>query len=101
MMDIYYAQGPLLAPDEDKDLPDYTVLAYFRTAIAKKGATPEVMLNTPAIITASFGRGRVIVISPHPEKTESEKDAEKMIIRAVDACAKTHDESLLKLKKAS
>jgi len=101
MMDIYYAQGPLMTRAKDCDLPEFTVLAYYRTAIAKKGAVPEVMLNTPAIVTAIYGRGRVITISPHPEKSASEKGAEKMVVRAVEACAKTRADSLTKLKKAS
>ena len=101
MMDIYYAQGPLMARAKDSKLPDFTVLAWFRTAIAQKGAVPEAMLNTPAIVTALYGRGRVLLFSPHPEKNSSEKGAEKMIIRAVEACAKTRTESSTKLKKAS
>jgi hypothetical protein len=29
------------------------------------------MINTPAIVSGSFGKGRVISVSPHPEATES------------------------------
>jgi hypothetical protein len=31
------------------------------------------MVNTPAIVSASFGRGRVVSISPHPEATNGLK----------------------------
>ena len=65
---IEYRQGPLLAPGDDKDLPAYTPLATFGTEIAKKGAPSGVMVGTTAIAAAPYGKGRVIAISPHPER---------------------------------
>lgn len=82
-MDIYYAQGPLLGPAKVDDLPDYTVLAHYRTEIAKKGAPKGVMLNTPAVISAPFGKGRVLCFSPHFEKTQSEKGADALVRQAL------------------
>jgi hypothetical protein len=38
--------------------------------MAKKGAPSGVMKGTTAIAAAEFGKGRVICISPHPEKTK-------------------------------
>jgi glutamine amidotransferase-like uncharacterized protein len=98
MMDIYYANGPLMAPAEKEELPDYTALAFYRTEIAKNDAPEGVMINTPSIVTALFGRGRVFVFGPHPEKDQSEEGAEVLIIRAVKACAKPEPAAL---KKAS
>jgi len=82
-MDIRYAQGPLLGPAKVDDLPDYTVLAHYRTEIAKKGAPKGVMVNTPAVISAPFGKGRVLCFSPHFESTQSEKGADALVRRAL------------------
>jgi hypothetical protein len=44
--DIYYGQGPLLAPANRPDIPDYKPLALYDTEIAKKGAPSGVMKGT-------------------------------------------------------
>lgn len=64
---VHYAQGPLLVPDTQPELPRYEVLAAFRSEVALKGAPAGAMLDTHAIIRAPFGQGRVICFSPHPE----------------------------------
>lgn len=66
---IRYANGPLLAPANRPEIPDFTPLAYFRSEMNKIGAPQGVMLDTPAIVCGRFGRGRVFVSSPHPEST--------------------------------
>ncbi len=66
---IHYNQGPLLARDSQADLPTYSELAVFETEIAKKGAPEGVMKGTSAMVSAPFGKGRVFLSSPHPEKT--------------------------------
>jgi glutamine amidotransferase-like uncharacterized protein len=66
---IHYNQGPLLAPGEKSDLADYELLAAFETEIAENGAPSGVMKGTTAIARGSFGKGRVVCFSPHPEKT--------------------------------
>ncbi len=68
-LDIYYANGPILAPRGLPDLPDYRPLAWYRTEFAANGATPGVMLDSPAIIEGECGRGRVICFGCHPDKT--------------------------------
>jgi glutamine amidotransferase-like uncharacterized protein len=75
---ILYYQGPLLGPADDDDVPDYTLLATFETEIAKNGAPEGVMKGTTAIASGTFGKGRVLCFSPHPEKT-------KAVNRFVDA----------------
>ncbi len=65
--EIRYANGPLLGPFNDDALPDYEVLAYFRSELAENGAPTGVMVNTPAIISAPYNEGRVLLISPHAE----------------------------------
>ncbi len=69
---VRYAQGPLLAPAGNDDIPDFEVLARYETEIAKNGVPKGVMVGTPAIVRGLFGKGRVVVASPHPE---SSKDA--------------------------
>ncbi|TVQ00271.1 MAG: biofilm PGA synthesis protein PgaC [Planctomycetaceae bacterium] len=66
-VDVYYGQGPLLAPHDRVDLPAYETLAEYASEIAKKGAPTGVMIGTTAIARAEFGAGRVICYSPHPE----------------------------------
>ncbi|MEN8774946.1 MAG: N-formylglutamate amidohydrolase [Akkermansiaceae bacterium] len=66
---IFYGQGPLLAPANNPDIPDYEAIATFKTEIAEKGAPPGVMPGTTAIARGRFGKGRIICFSPHPELT--------------------------------
>lgn len=90
LMDIYYGQGPLLAPAKASDLPDYEAWAHYRTEIAKNGAPEGVMADTPAIIAAPFGRGRVVCLSPHFEKPQSETGADALVRRAIQWSARRH-----------
>lgn len=68
---ILYYQGPLLGPAGKDDVPDYQLLATFETEIAKNGAPKGVMKGTTAIASGTFGKGRVLCFSPHPEKTKA------------------------------
>ncbi len=68
-VEVYYGQGPLLVPGNDDQLPPYEVLASYESEVAKQGAPVGVMEETHAIIRSEFGDGRVICLSPHPEKT--------------------------------
>lgn len=65
-----YYQGPLLAPGEKPGLPAYTPLVTYASEIARNGAPEGVMKGTTAAALATFGKGRVLVISPHPERSE-------------------------------
>ena len=78
---IHYAQGPLLAPGNRPDIEDYEILATFETEIAKNGAPEGVMRGTTAIAKGTFGLGRVICFSPHPEMTHG---LERMVRLAID-----------------
>jgi hypothetical protein len=66
---VRYNQGPLLAPGNKSDIPDYEPLAVFETEIAEKGAPKGVMKGTTAAARGTFGQGRVFCFSPHPEAT--------------------------------
>ena len=80
-LSIYYHQGPLLAPADNPDVPDFDSLAKFETEIAKNGAPMGVMPGCTAIASGVFHKGRVLCISPHPELTDGQ---ERLLLRAVD-----------------
>ena len=80
MLRILFQNGPILAPADSDDLPPYKVLSWYRTGIGERGADPETMVDTPAIVKSPYGKGRIIAFSPHPDKTEGLHD---MLIRAV------------------
>ncbi|MCH2152950.1 MAG: succinylglutamate desuccinylase/aspartoacylase family protein [Phycisphaerales bacterium] len=73
-LEIKFAQGPLMVPSETGSHPTPEVLAWYRTGIGKNGADPETMVDTPAIVAAPFGEGRVVLFSPHPEQTSGLHD---------------------------
>lgn len=66
---ILYANGPLLAPAGRADIPDYEEIAAFKTELAENGAPSGVMAGTTAIARGTYGQGRVLCFSPHPEMT--------------------------------
>ncbi len=77
---IYYGQGPLFAPKNDPDVPDYKLLGIYKTEVTREGVPGGVMQGTTAIAANEFGKGRVFCFSPHPEKT---KGLETFVQRAV------------------
>lgn len=81
MVTIYYGQGPLLAPAANDAIVDYEPLALYETEVAKNGAPAGVMKGTTAIARAPFGKGRVVAISPHPEKTPGRDEVLQRAIR--------------------
>jgi glutamine amidotransferase-like uncharacterized protein len=66
---IHFENGPLLGPIKGGKDKAFESLATFDTEIATNGASPGVMKGTTAIARGSYGKGRVICFSPHPEKT--------------------------------
>ena len=77
---ILYANGPIIQPDPGKDLPAYEVLAFYRTELAENGSPSGAMVDTPAIVRGTCGKGRVLSSSPHPEQTAG---MEQFIAQAV------------------
>jgi glutamine amidotransferase-like uncharacterized protein len=75
-----YGNGPILVPANADDLPAYEPLAFFRTELAENDTPKGIMVNAPAIVRSTCGKGRVLCISPHPEQTEG---LEGVIPRAV------------------
>lgn len=66
---VRYVNGPILAPDGAEEIPDFEVLAWFRSELAENNTPRGVMINSPAIVAGDFGQGRVFCFSPHPEQT--------------------------------
>lgn len=64
-----YSSGPLLKLTDDNTLPAFSTAAYFRSEVSENGVTEGVMVNTPAAIYATYGNGKVFLISTHPENT--------------------------------
>lgn len=69
--DVRYANGPIYAPGEREEIPDYETLAVYRGEVAENGTSKGVMPGTPALIRGRFGAGRAVAFSPHPESTQS------------------------------
>jgi hypothetical protein len=86
-LNILYSVGPVFHPAGRNDLPACVSLAVYRTEIGKHGGT---MVGTPAILAASFGKGRVIIFSPHPEASGPDvtPGLESIVARAVLATAR-------------
>jgi len=66
---VHYANGPVIKPAGRSDLAPYEPLAFFRTELAENGTPVGAMVNTPAIVQGRFGKGRIVISSPHPEQT--------------------------------
>lgn len=74
MLEVLYHNGPVVCPAAIKDLPEYHVLAYFRTEVVKKNVPAGLMTGSPAIAIGRFGQGHVVFISPHPEQSAALED---------------------------
>lgn len=68
--EVYYHQGPLMAPANKADIDDYDEWASFASEVKKEGVPGGIMLGTTAIAAGRFGFGRVLAISPHFELTQ-------------------------------
>ncbi len=90
-LDISFSGGPIFPGPMRDDLPRCIPLAHYSTELANSTPQRGTMIGTPAIFATTFGLGRVISISPHPETT---KGADFLVRRAVLATARPHvDES--------
>lgn len=68
ILDIRYANGPVFDPGGDDAIADFEPLAHFRSEFAKNGAPVGAQVNSPAMVAGSYGKGRVLCSSPHPEQ---------------------------------
>ncbi len=68
-LDVRYANGPIYKTANSPAIPDFEPLAHFRTEFAENDSPVGAMVNTPAMVAGTFGKGRVLCSSPHPEQT--------------------------------
>ncbi len=73
---IVYENGPIFAPPVEKPDETFAVLGFFRSEVVARGGERGVMLGAPAMVLSRYGRGIVLAISPHPEKTPGLKQVE-------------------------
>ena len=85
LLSIKYTGGPILSLAGMRALPEYVSLAVFRTEVWEYEPQRGTMVDTPAIVAGRFGKGRVIIFSPHPEMTEG---LESLVRRAIAATAR-------------
>jgi len=64
-----YNNGPILKSMNLTDIPIYKTAAFFRSEISENGTTLGSMVNTPAAVFSYYGKGKVFIVSPHPENT--------------------------------
>lgn len=77
---VRYQNGPIVSPRLFPGLKPYQVLAWFRSEIVRYPPQKDTMRDTPAIVYGSYGKGRVMSMSPHPEGTQG---LESMLAAAV------------------
>lgn len=78
---ILYQNGPIFAPPADSAHVTYTPLGFFRSEVVAKGGERGVMRGAPAMVLSRCGRGMVMAISPHPEKTPGFRQVELHALR--------------------
>jgi hypothetical protein len=64
-----YHSGPLFKHTTFPTIPAYTIATYFRSEVSDNETEVGIMLNTPAAIFSSYGKGNVFLVSSHPENT--------------------------------
>jgi glutamine amidotransferase-like uncharacterized protein len=74
---IIYENGPIFAePRENTKVEGVTPLGFYREEVVARGGERGVMLGAPIAVVAKYGRGIVLALSPHPEKTPGLKKIE-------------------------
>ncbi|MDF1860359.1 MAG: succinylglutamate desuccinylase/aspartoacylase family protein [Verrucomicrobiales bacterium] len=79
--EVRYANGPIITPHGSETLEEYEVLAWFRSETGLWEPQKGTMIHTPAIVSAKFGKGRVVSVSPHPEKTPALRPIIHQVVR--------------------
>jgi glutamine amidotransferase-like uncharacterized protein len=88
-IDVAFSGGPIFRGSVRGDLPPFVPLAYYRTEVALYAPQRGTMIDTPSIVAAKFGAGRVVAISAHPEATPG---LGFLVKRSVLATARIPDE---------
>ena len=77
--------GPVFVPNQQSDLPKCLPLGEYRSEVWLHKLQIGTMVNSPSILAAQYGKGRVVIFSSHPEGRE---ETEPMLVRAVLATAR-------------
>lgn len=80
IQEVRYANGPVFEPALIKGVSDYQPLAIFRSELAENGSPKGAQINSAAMVTGEYGKGRVLCSSPHPEQ---QAGMEQFVERAV------------------
>ncbi|RCS41270.1 hypothetical protein DTL42_22140 [Bremerella cremea] len=64
---MFYANGPLWKITDEPGFGVTKALGSFQTDIKKQGDQGGVMPGTPAVLGGTFGKGRFVLFSAHPE----------------------------------
>jgi glutamine amidotransferase-like uncharacterized protein len=80
-----YGGGPIFSPAGEAGLPEYVPLAFYRTEVSTK-TKDRTLVDTPSVIAAQYGKGRVLLFSVHPEGMN---ELESLVKRAVFSVAAT------------
>ena len=85
VMTIECAGGPIFMHGACRDDPRFLPLATFLTATYDCQVNNHNMVGAPAIVAARYGKGYVIVFSPHPESLDQTKS---LLVDAIYATAR-------------
>ena len=85
LVDTKFAAGSVFLPAGRTDLPEYVSLAFYRSEVWLHEFHRGTMTNSTSILAARFGKGNVIIFSPHPEAL---RETQPMLARAVLAAAR-------------
>ena len=91
MRECKYSGGPIFMRAGSDELPDYTVLAWFRSEPPKTKQKPGGMAGTPAVVASRYGKGRVVVYSFHPERYPGPRE---LLYRSIEWAAGRGDINL-------
>ncbi len=83
LVDVRYQNGPIVSPRNFSGLESSTPLAFFRSEKVLYPPQKGTMIDTPAIVSGTFGKGQVISISPHPEATAGLESMAPTAVRTV------------------
>jgi glutamine amidotransferase-like uncharacterized protein len=80
---IVYHNGPVLLPGGNPAIPDFETLAYYRSEVSRVPEQAGLQINAPAMVRSTYGKGKVLVSSPHPEQTDGLETWVEQAVRAV------------------
>ena len=83
LQEVKYANGPIMNVNISTNLPAVEVLAWFRTQVAAEGTPEGIQVNSPAIVMTTYGKGTMLVVSPHPEQTPGLRNLIEKMVRFV------------------